>query len=280
MDSNSQRNHTRCTRNKEEGNQYCSLRVCARASSFCFEWCQCTPRYTSPFLHSSVFLLHYAVAAVGAPPRSGVVGVSPQYDVAASACRCQGCRYALVSTERRRSVSQSVHVHTSDHRGWCTTGSKSHQTRAEFSPTGRHSNIGVHVYTSTAVASGVSPDQGRVVLGPKSVQTGRYGNVSARVYTSAAVVGGASPVKVAPGVGQIQSRRVCTVTSAFAYTPRRPQQVVRSRIKVAPNSCQIQSRQIRHSNISVRVYTPARSAGGALPDQGRTKLRAKFGASG
>ena len=117
----------------------------------------------------------------------------------------------------------------------------------------------MHVYTSTAVASGVSPDQGRVVLGPKSVQTGRYGNVSARVYTSAAVVGGASPVKVAPGVGQIQSRRVCTVTSAFAYTPGRPQQVVRSRIKVAPNSCQIQSRRVRHSNISVRVYTGATS---------------------
>ena len=135
MDSNSQRNHTRCTRNKEEGNQYCSLRVCARASSFCFEWCQCTPRYTSPFLHSSVFLLHYAVAAVGAPPFSGVVGVSPRYDVAASACRCQGCRYALVSTGRCRSVSRSVHVHT-----------------------------------SATTAGGAPPGQSRTKLGPNSVQ--------------------------------------------------------------------------------------------------------------
>ena len=69
-------------------------------------------------------------------------------------------------------------------------------------------------------------------------------------------------VKVAPDAGQIQSRRVCTVTSAFAYTPARPQRVTRSRVKVTSNSRQARPRRVRHSNISVRVYIHQRDHSG------------------
>ena len=61
----------------------------------------------------------------GAPPHSGVVRVSPRYDVAAAACCCQGAAAPWC----RRGSPQHVAIRTCipqrDHSGRCITGSKS-----------------------------------------------------------------------------------------------------------------------------------------------------------